>query len=340
MKLLSHTEILPFLPGVAAFSPGRLLGLASLHDVVGNNTEYEALIRKGLSEPTASRSVKFSPFKGDWESLRKDSVLRNSEWTWRINTSEIAVPNNDGPGYKLQDPHVVGTSYDLSWPKGTNLSDALDGAKGTFCATTLASFNLPVSVLNKYTEEHAGADCMPLLGEECVKSLLSTKEGAVWVTNENGGQCISPAKAWSEIPSCRDSLGAMKDYGLLYSGWPLDGRNPRNNATADKPWEAGNEFYVNVSSAVNGTASDTYLWSVNQLHILMLDARVPLGPRQRRLLCARVNATKLPENDGDKDGVARLGENIRGSSSGVERLGYSAGVLVLTLTVALASIVM
>jgi len=83
MKLLSPHAILPFLPGVASFNYGRTVGFSSLHDLIGYDAEYEALVRKGLSEPTASRSVKIKPFHGDWASLRQNSVLRDSEWTWR-----------------------------------------------------------------------------------------------------------------------------------------------------------------------------------------------------------------------------------------------------------------
>ncbi|KAK8855062.1 hypothetical protein PGQ11_010974 [Apiospora arundinis] len=350
MKLLSPQSVIPFLPGVASINYAGVEGWGNLTDIVGQNAEYEALLQKGLSDPTASRSVKIYPFVNSWPALAGDSTLRDSEWTWRVNTSDIAVPKPDGQFEKnIQDPHVVAVSYDFSWSKGTNISDALGGSKGTLCTMALDAVDLPVSVLNKYTEENAKGDCAPILGEECVKSLLSSTEGAIRVLPGTRGRvdkCDKPSKSWRDIPSCQESIGKLKASGSQsLTGTPLGGRNSQNQ-TRSGSWLSGDMFFGNFSSAVNGSRSDTYLASVNQLHMLMLNARLPFGSQGQlqvagpSLFCTRVNATKLPDKNVDKNGgVAMLSGNIRGSNSGGEKLGYSVAVLMITASVALVNAV-
>lgn len=172
-----------------------------------------------------------------------------------------------------------------------------------------------------------------MLGQECVDALLSTQGGAVTVENN---VCRGPARPWHDLPACRDSLGRDKTSGTQWAGTPLSGRNPLNNATRPAPWRSGDDFYVNVSSPVGGGKdSDEYLTRANQLHVLMLDARVPSSREGQvvggpQVLCLRVNTTRLPENDKDGDGVAMLSEGLRrGSSSGAAGLGCGVTFLVL-----------
>lgn len=201
---------------------------------------------------------------------------------------------------------------------------------------TLTSIDLPVNIINKYTEESANStDCLPTLGQECVDSLLSASGGAVTISDD-GHVCIPPRKSWSKLAGCQSSIGNATVYSVLTGDYPLGGVNPLNNATAS-PWTSGQGFFVNVSEALNGSLSNGYLESVNRLHVLMVNTRIPTetegdfvgGPE---LHCMRVNATKLPERDADGNGVAMTSENIRSA-------GVSIGKHVLSCTNVASSLI-
>ena len=89
----------------------------------------------------------------------------------------------------------MSTTWDFSWPadSGNNISSALSDLPGPLCITTLATANLgagpdfPVNVTNAYTEDDTdNTSCVPVLGEECVRALLSTDGRAVMPPSSGG----------------------------------------------------------------------------------------------------------------------------------------------------------
>ncbi|ETS76093.1 hypothetical protein PFICI_11480 [Pestalotiopsis fici W106-1] len=298
------------------------------------NPKARDAIIQANHNPTATRSVAFKPFEKYWGSLAENSKLRDSEWMWRINISDVSIPDADLED--VDEPHVASAIYDFQFT-GTNLSEALDGADGTFCMATLTSIDLPVEIINKYTDDDDSTDCEPILGKSCIDSLLLAGNGATTISDD-GNSCIPPRYFWSELLECSDSIGKATVFSTLYGDYPLSGVNRQNNATSS-PLVSGQGFFVNVSEPLNGSLSDGYLQSVNRLHVLMINTRIPTdygfvgGPE---LHCMRVNATELPENDADGDGDAMTSENIRnvGTSITDPFIGCVMGVF-LTLVVCL-----
>lgn len=368
MRLLSEIGLLALATvAVGLSATGGFVSVDELFD----RQPADAKLVHDILQSGAERTVAFKPFERYWQSLPQDSVLRDSEWKWRKHGSlsrplphckkhthvliehDLVVKTGQGPmtdtsqsGTVQDNSYLVSTAYYLSWPndKDRNISDALDGANGTLCTSALQSADMPISVLNKFPDDgnNNNGDCAPILGQECVDALLSTQGGAVTVENN---VCRSPTQSWHDLPACRDSLGRDKTSGTQWAGTPLSGRNPLNNATRPKPWRSGDDFYANVSSPVGGGGkdSDEYLARVNQLHVLMLDARIPSSQGEGQfvggpqLLCARVNATKLP---GDED--AMLSESLRGDGkSAAAGLGSCSitAILMFGVTAALLNMV-
>ncbi|KAK8135547.1 hypothetical protein PG984_003487 [Apiospora sp. TS-2023a] len=332
MRLSSEIGLLSLATGVASLSAAS--GFVSVDEYFQRMPEEGEPVREMLKAGSTERTVSFKPFETYWELLPKDSVLRDSEWKWLVKTGQGPVTNSsqsDG----VEDPYLVSTAYYFSWPKGNNISDALGGAKGTMCTSTLESVDVPVSVLNKLpADDHGNGDCAPVLGQECVDALLSKQGGAITV---EGDSCRDLKQSWHDIPACRDSLGKDRKSATQWAGTPLGGRNPANNATAPE-WRSGHDFFLNISHPVTGRDSDEYLKRVNQLHVLMFDARIPAERKGQfvggpQLLCTRVNATKLP---GGED--AMLSESIRGNTSGAATgLACSMTLLMFGVTAALIS---
>ncbi|KAK8002125.1 hypothetical protein PG991_014347 [Apiospora marii] len=324
MRLTYELGLLSLATGAVGLSATS--GFVSVDGLFDREPGDAKLVHDTLETGSAERTVAFKPFERYWQFLAEDSVLRDSEWKWLVKTGQGPITDPSQPsGVDDNNPYIVSTAYHLSWPNNNNdrnISDALDGANGTICTSALESADVPVRVLNNFAttdtdgnNDNSG-DCVPVPGQECVDALLSPQGGAVTVEND---VCRGPAHPWHDLPACRDSLGRDKASGTQWAGTPLSGRNPLNNATRPQPWRSGDDFYVNVSSPVSGGGgrdSDEYLTRVNQLHVLMLDARVPSSREGQlvggpQVLCLRVNTTRLPENDRDGDGVAMLSESLR-----------------------------
>ena len=114
------------------------------------------------------------------------------------------------------------TTWDLSWPpaSGKNISSALGGLPGPLCITTLttadpdAGPDLPVNVTSAYTEDNKDStSCVPALGEEWVRALLSARRDAAVLPPSNVDRgCYSPAKRWTEIPESASPPGQQEVF--------------------------------------------------------------------------------------------------------------------------------
>lgn len=125
------------------------------------------------------------------------------EWTWRINITDIAVPNNPF-SFGFEDTsfsdglRVANTQWQLVW--GSPGHSTLDSLARSRDATIRFSFlisNKPSSILEEYSSDDGG-DCAPILGEECTESLKRAASGGpvvftglagcddILVTNDGG----------------------------------------------------------------------------------------------------------------------------------------------------------
>ncbi|KAK6954543.1 hypothetical protein Daesc_004510 [Daldinia eschscholtzii] len=296
--------------------------------------EAREVLRNANRNPTLTRSLPYKPFQGSWSYLPEDSVLRNAQWTWRINVSDVVAPSAEsqqssstsGP---ITDPHVASTTYDFTWSTEGNMSTALGGAPGPLCFVQLGDWvDLPVNVTNLYTEDSAqSTSCVPVLGEACVNAILAAEKSL------NSEYCFNPQrKLWSELPECQSSFGysqkASHHFDLFSSGLSLYDNRTTNSTSDDLFWESGQAFYRNVSEPLNGSNSQTFLQNSNRLHVLLLSTTLPdpTNPTyklsERDLLCMRVNATKLPEVDLNDDGYSLTSEVL------LEKENESAGSIV------------
>ncbi|KAI0468427.1 hypothetical protein F4859DRAFT_516978 [Xylaria cf. heliscus] len=281
----------------------------TLDSVLKDKDARDAVVNASR-DPTLSRSVTFKPFQQYWDSLSDDSVLRDSEWTWRINITNIAAPDADSSN-TTEDTHVVAATYDFTWPVNGNISAALDNSTSPFCITALGNIvDLPVNATNAY-EEDTGTGCVPVLGKGCVDALLA-RAPVPSAQSCNRGATTS----WSTIPECRGSFGvsARVQGGSLVATPAFD-----LSTNASQAWESGQGFFWELTEPVNGTDSQQYHNLGSKVHIMMMytdlaggSSRGATGPQ---LLCSRVNLTKLPENDANGDGVALTGESVLESSA-------------------------
>jgi hypothetical protein len=101
-------------------------------------------------------------------------------WTWRINITELAVPNvswqfGNASANSSLNHHVVNTQWQLQW-LGSNASETFRDFLHSRNMT--ASFGAyiarkPANITDRY-DASANGDCTALLGKQCVESLQST----------------------------------------------------------------------------------------------------------------------------------------------------------------------
>ncbi|CAJ2500713.1 Uu.00g035660.m01.CDS01 [Anthostomella pinea] len=286
------------------------------------NEPTHDLIEKANQNPTLTQSVSFKPLEQYWQFLGDGSVIKDAEWTWRINVTNIDAPDADTNG-SITGSHVVET-YDFTWLVSGNISTALDGTTNRLCVKTLGDWvDLPANVTNAYGDnDRDSTDCGPVLGQDCVNAILA-QGSRPSATDCNFNLASS---SWAQIPECRDSFGvtskAFHGFSEQYYGFSLF----KNNS---KILTSGRGFLWNITEPVDGTNSRSFHNLANKLHILLLDMSFSFvapgkypGPQ---LLCTCVNTTKLSEVDIDGDGVAFTSETVlesRSLGASIHRMAY------------------
>ncbi|KAI0198045.1 hypothetical protein F4808DRAFT_437462 [Astrocystis sublimbata] len=275
--------------------------------------------------PNISRSGTFKPFQDTWEWLRSDSVLRDAEWTWRVNVSQFYAPYN---GTNISEvakrgdyQAFVSQTWDLSWPIEGNLSEALDDARSTLCITQLgAGIDLPVNVTNSLKDDDTS--CVPALGQACVDAILKQ----ISPPDEKGSCHTANQHLFSLIPECYGSFG--RDRGPFNStttiGYSLGNKSQQINS--------GETFWVNVSGPVLGNEIVQYQTAANQMQVLHLSALLPTTHNSsdtfmlhgKELRCLRANTTKLQDVDVNGDGVATVGEVVLLSAGTTTTVGIGS----------------
>ncbi|KAI0538436.1 hypothetical protein GGR58DRAFT_468347 [Xylaria digitata] len=272
--------------------------------------------------PNATRGVTFKPFGFEEGTSGEIPAFRDIEWAWRINVSDFATPNSttDGPG-ETRDTHVVTTTYDFNWPASDELSTKLNGSTARFCLTTADFHDLPVNVTNAYTENGTNStSCVSTLGQACVDAIL---KGGKFEGDPTSRYCQAPSQNWPGIPECQNTLGYTSKVARYFT---LDtiSRGFSNYTTQNvtKAFINGGGWSGYFSAPQNSSGSNEYYTAMNRLHIVMINALQASSTgfesgysQGAQLLCMRVNATKLPTNDTNGDGVTWTSEAVLESTA-------------------------
>ncbi|KAI0509117.1 hypothetical protein F5B22DRAFT_618522 [Xylaria bambusicola] len=268
--------------------------------------------------PNVTRSIKFNPFVAP-EGNTNITNLTDIEWTWRVNVSDFSVPNAAAGRDPLNDPHIVHTTYDFTWPEGGNLSSALPPSTNAVCIQWLDVIGNPANISNTYTEDNADStDCTPMLGRECVDAIVARASG-------HRSDCFNIAQSWWSIRQCASTFG----YILNANNGNLGTQEGAIYSTEGSDSISGERFWAATSAAYNGTNTTTYNSAANKLQVMML-APVILNVTYPQLLCTRVNTTHLEESesdgDGNRDNEGEGDDNDEGAGSLVR---HNSGIAIL-----------
>jgi len=231
-------------------------------------SEDEQLFTAAGRQPndTSSATFNFAP------SNLSDS---DSSWTWRVNISEVAVPDSsDG----LQ---VVNTQWDLQWPGAGSLQSfvaraGLNGSEGGGLCLTVAEFDLLPNVTSRYSESDQG-NCSAVLGDQCAEKLR-----AVYLN----GDCDKPPAALPQtFEECMDVVSAADGHSHADPGTLIDGNFNQTIQSGDTVW------YHTSSAVSQDNISAPYAEAESRLSILLLReiSGTGEGSAAATMLCQVVN---------------------------------------------------
>lgn len=240
-----------------------------------------------------------------------------------VNVSDVLFPvaESESDGGTRDVTYATSTTWDFSWSEPGNISSALGDLRGPLCIATLSGADLgsgpdfPVNVTNAYTEDNTGSSsCVPVLGEDCVRALVSEDGGAIYPYTD-GSICDGPTKKWTEIPECASSFGYA---GSTSRSINQEVHQPSLNNSAS---DSGYGFHGFISENLEAPRSREYISATNQLQVLMINVNLQAGANgavmgEPELLCMRVNTTELRDVDLDGDGVAITSEVVFEGNNG------------------------
>ncbi|KAL0932127.1 uncharacterized protein CTRU02_213080 [Colletotrichum truncatum] len=282
-------------------------------DPTFEESRSDEIYREAITNPKATRSIKFTPFSD----ISYPSNRGDREWTWRVNVTDFAFPpainvtDIKGNPITIDSPHHVSTTYDFQWSGGGNISDALGTTTEPFCVTAPDIKVYPANVTDLYSEENADStDCTPVLGEDCVRAILTKGNNLSFEDKCNGiksiwtsfPECSSTLKYASEANLGRQLFGSYGGFGLVTINIVPDGTNARNT-TAERNRTLGitsGEGFLGFHSGVipGSNATERYLAAANRVQILMIShAFRDASVGDTELLCMRVNTTRLSEGE-------------------------------------------
>ncbi|EJT73852.1 hypothetical protein GGTG_07707 [Gaeumannomyces tritici R3-111a-1] len=321
-------EALAGAAGVAAQfdSDLHILGPSpDLREIIRNNGTARELL-DGIGNPDASRSLAFKPFEWyDGAGGRPSANLSQVEWTWTKSPSRANPPRQGFNRTAVSDPHVVVTSFDLSWPGGGDISAALDGGgggdnsttamppAGPLCATALTGNDMRPNASNLLGPDDMGVvHCASVIGTDCLQALMASSPRA-----SSPSLLLLLLLLTDALPPAPDGVGASCRQAEARGGQSdlqtID-LNPVN-ATERRRLRSGAAFLLAATAAFGGGAvaagGGVYDDVATQLRVLVLDATraragLPGGPvrpanMQPAVLCMRVNAAALAV---DEEGAA------------------------------------
>jgi hypothetical protein len=187
---------------------------------------------------------------------------------------------------RLEDPHIVQTTWDMSFGDRPNLASAVQNVTAV-CAAVIVRTDWPLNVTRNF--DSSDGNCNGVLGNDCVSAIIAE---SMW---DNSTQSCSVTPSLSDIPACRDTL--------------LNGDHELHMALGDLLPEATNsgQGIVRTTSAVHaGSESKArYEEELNQLQLSVIEL-VSVGPGQTytalQAVCNRVNrgGPADDENDGQE----------------------------------------
>jgi hypothetical protein len=195
-----------------AFSASALPVSGPLKPGLGNTPEPQGTVEAAGRQPNATNSITFT--------RTFNNILET--WTWRINTTELAVPD---PIYNLGKPDanysqglkVANIQWQLQWPGSGEEDGSFQSFLVTRNATALFStviINLPSNITDRYQDGDNG-DCATILSEECVQSLTD----------------VASSRKGCENTLSVDVGGVRSGVGFSKYKYPLHRAMPANQAT-------------------------------------------------------------------------------------------------------------
>ncbi len=128
------------------------------------------------------------------------------KWTWRINITDIAVPDdvidfgNSSANFS-QGLHVSNIQRQLGWPgEDESLQQLVKRRNVTMYFNTIIK-SLPSNITRKYNDTGDG-DCAPILGPSC----------ALYLAN-----VVGPSMSLSQVQGCASTLDVQSgelDFGV------------------------------------------------------------------------------------------------------------------------------
>lgn len=171
--------------------PLGFLGPGSFGGFLTDQQEKDSkqLFESAGRSPSSTNSVSFD--------FASNSLDGNSTWTWRLNITDIAVPDGifDTPGM-----HVVNSQRELQWLGGddhrprANSSKAGNSTSRDMCISA-AEIVAPSNITRRYSEF---GDCSAVLGNKCYSKFLAR----VMATS----CAVAPNFLASDIEECKDTL--------------------------------------------------------------------------------------------------------------------------------------
>ncbi|KAL8301327.1 hypothetical protein RB593_000241 [Gaeumannomyces tritici] len=324
-------EALAGAAGVAAQfdSDLHILGPSpDLREIIRNNGTARELL-DGIGNPDASRSLAFKPF--EWWSGHGESTSAKSP-------SRANPPRQGFNRTAVSDPHVVVTSFDLSWPGGGDISAALDGGgggdnstttmppAGPLCATALTGNDMRPNASNLLGPDDMGVvHCASVIGTDCLQALMASSPRASSPSSSSSSsrtRCRRPRTEWGQLPACAHVFPQVSSWRPSREAEARGGQSDLQtidlnpvNATERRRLRSGAAFLLTATAAFGGGAvaagGGVYDDVATQLRVLVLDATraragLPGGPvrpanMQPAVLCMRVNAAALAV---DEEGAA------------------------------------
>jgi hypothetical protein len=122
-------------------------------------------------------------------------------WTWRVNISDIAVPDTlddlGNPSATFSKKlHVANTQFQLDWPGNKNTFQAFLADRNMRVELVSMIRHLPSNVTDKYDLQKDGKDgsCVNVLGQSCVDDI--TRQSSEYLSTMN----------WQNRLACQDTL--------------------------------------------------------------------------------------------------------------------------------------
>lgn len=122
-------------------------------------------------------------------------------WTWRVNITDVAIPESYYPGTN-QSLRAVNEQWELQWSAGGSLSSLLKEQSGfdtnSSACLKATRYRMPANVTRKYSASDNG-NCSAVLGDACAQRLRSVSCDDSFVRIANSDDCAS-------------TLGVGKEY--------------------------------------------------------------------------------------------------------------------------------